>query len=92
MENDFKIMELEKNEFVVFKKFKDKKTSGCLWWSKTYFVDSWERVTKYGQRMSCNDYIFDIQIFELVEYKTLKEAQEFVNNIDKYPKTHKLTS
>ncbi len=88
MNKDFKIVEVSENEFIVYKKYIDKKTIGYLWWEKTINIDSWERITKKGERLSFNNYIFQIQTYDLIEYTNIEEARKFIKDVNKYPKKH----
>lgn len=82
----FRIVEKEKNYFIVEKLFKTTKKSGFLWWKKEVIKHEWKWITREGNYLVFIGAFCNIDRFK--SYKTIEEAKEWIINNDKYPIYH----
>ena len=88
MEVKLRIKQIGESEFFIQKLITEIKISGCLWWEKKETIERWVRVDMRGRHVVDFNYI----PCGIVTFETLKEAENWIKDSEKYPIYHYLTS
>ena len=83
MELEFRIVQKAKDVFIIQKKIGHVHFEGFWFWKKEYKTQHWSRVDCFGNKSTIQMYLDNSKC--LIDYQTLKEAQEWIADYYQYP-------
>jgi len=88
MELEFRILQNAKDLFIIQKKITRVHFEGFWFWKKEYETQHWCRVDCFGNKAELSIYFNNLE--NLIDYKTLEDAQKWIHNYHKYPIIHEV--